>query len=97
MDRRVVWHTKDAMIGVKVFVQRELEDRRATVAGNDDRPSKEEGPGAEPALAVLGNYLFAVGEPVVIPVEDRGRIVDAKDINIFHFKASCLEVLHHPA
>ena len=64
---------------------------------NDHRPSKEEGPSAIPALAILGDYLYAVGEPVVIPVEDRGRIVDTKDVNILHLKASCLEVFHHPA
>ena len=87
MDGSVVWHAEDAMISVKVLVQRELENRRAAMAGNDNRPSKEEGPNAEPALAILGNYLFAVGEPVVIPVEDRGRIVDAKDVYIFHFQS----------
>lgn len=97
MNGSVVWHAEDAMISVKVLVQRELENRRATLAGNDNRPSKEEGPGAEPALAVLGNYLFAVGEPVVIPVEDRGRIVNTEDVYILHFKASCLEVANHPA
>ena len=67
------------------------------MAGDNNRPSKEEGPNAEPALAILGNYLFAVGEPVVIPVEDRGRIVDTEDIYVLHFKASCLEVLGNPA
>ena len=97
MNGSVVWHAEDAMIGVKVFVKRELENRRAAMADNDNRPGKEEGPNAEPALAILGNYLFAVGEPVVVPVEDRGRIVDAEDVYILHFKASCLEVAYHPA
>jgi hypothetical protein len=97
MNGSVVWHTEDAMISVKVLVQRELENRRAPMAGNDNRPSKEEGPSTEPALAILGNYLFAVGEPIVIPVEDRGRIVNAEDVYILHFKASCLEVAYHPA
>jgi hypothetical protein len=97
MNGSVVWHAEDAMISVKVFVQRELENRRAAMSGNDNRPSKEEGPNAEPALAILGNYLFAVRKPVVIPVEDRGRIVDAEDVYILHFKASCLEVAYHPA
>ena len=97
MNGSVVWHAEDAVIGVKVLVQRELENRRAAMAGNDNRPTKEEGPNAEPALAVLGNYLFAVGEPVVIPVEDRGRVVDAEDVYILHLKASCLEVAYHPA
>ena len=97
MNGSVVWHAEDAMISVKVLVQRELENRRAAMAGNNNRPSKEEGPGAEPALTILGNYLFTVGEPVVIPVEDRGRIVDAKDVYILYFKASCLEVAYDPA
>jgi len=97
MDGCVVWHAEDTVICIKILVKRELEDGRATMAGDDDRPGKEEGPGTEPALAVLGDYLFAVGKPVFIPVEDRSRIVDAKDIHILHLKSSCLEVLYHPA
>src|SRR6266851_1086286 len=96
MDGRVVWHTEDTMISVQVLVKSELEDGRATVAGDDDRPSEEEGPDAEPALAVRSDYLFAIGEPVVIPVEDRSRIVDTKDVHILHLETSCLEVFHHP-
>lgn len=97
MNGSVVWHAEDAMISVKVLVQSELENCRAAMAGNDNRPSKEEGPNAEPTLAILGNHLFSVGEPVVIPVKDRGRIVDAEDVDILHFKASCLEVTYNPA
>ena len=96
MDGGMVWHAENAMIGVKILVKRELEDGRAAMAGNDNRPSKEESPGAEPALAVFGDYLFAVREPVVIPVEDCGRIVNTKDVHILHLEARCLEVLHNP-
>jgi len=97
MDRGMVWHAEDAVISIKILVKRELEDGRAAMAGNDNRPSKEESPDTEPALAVLSDYLFTVGEPVVIPVEDCGGIMDAKDVHILHLEARGLEVLHNPA
>jgi hypothetical protein len=96
MDRCVVGQTKDARISIEVLVQRELEDGRATVASNKDRPSEEEGPDSVPPLAILRNYLLTIGEPVIIPVKYCSRIVHAKDVHILDFEPGCFKVLYHP-
>lgn len=80
LDARVARHALDALERVEILVERDLEDGRAALTRGDGGRGEEVGPDAEPAVAVLGQDLLLVGDPVLVPPEDGGRVVDAEDL-----------------
>src|SRR5262249_55752399 len=62
---------------VEVLVREDLEARRVSLEADARRPAEEEVPQAEPTLAVALLDLGFVREPVLVPLLDRDRVVDA--------------------
>lgn len=63
-------------------------------AGNGSR-RQEVRPSPEPFLAVLGENVVLVAEPVLVPPPESGRVVNAEDVNVLDLEPCvfhCLEV-----
>lgn len=84
----------DAVEAVDVLVENNLVASSATLASNDGGRGKEELPDAEPPLAILGNDLVLVGEPVPVPSPEGSRVVDTNGINTLNFPAGLLALVN---
>lgn len=67
------------------------------VPRDDGGICKEEDPDAVPALAVRLEDLVLVGDPVEVPPVERGRVMNAEDINVLDLEASRLQLVDDPA
>ena len=74
-------------VRVQVLVQRDLEQARAPLPARNDAPREEEGPDAEPALAVLGEHLLLVRQPVLVPAPEGRGVVATEDVDGLDFEA----------
>lgn len=91
------WDLATTVKGVEVLVEGDLEDRGRTLASNNDTVGEEVGPDAVPPGAVLGGDLCLVGDPVLVPPVDGGRVVDTKNITRLDFEACALELVDDPS
>lgn len=82
----------DALVGVQVFVEGNLEEGCTSLSRDDSRPSQEEHPDAIPALAIGLDDLVLVHHPVLVPAPDSSGVVDAEDINVLDFESVILEL-----
>ena len=93
----MVLNALNPMVRVQVLVQRNLEDRCATLSAGDSGRGQEVVPGPEPLLTVLGQNLLLVSEPVLVPAVEGGRVVDTEDVDVFDFETGGLELGDDPA
>ena len=74
-----------------------MEHREVQYVPRDDgRPCEEEDPDAVPALAVCGDDLVLVRDPVFIPSVNGGGVVHAKNIDAFDLEAGLLTLVNYP-
>lgn len=62
----------------------------------DNRVSQEEGPDPVPPLAILGNTLVLVAQPVLVPSVKSSRVVYTEDIDGFNLKVGVFELGDDP-
>lgn len=86
-----------AVKGVEVLVKSDLENGRRSLASNNHAVGEEVRPDAVPAGAVLGGHLVLVGDPVLVPPVDGGRVVNTENIGRLDLKARALELVDNPA
>lgn len=48
-------------------------------------------------LAVLLNDLVLVGDPVLVPAVDRGRVVHTKDVDLLDLEAGSFDLVDDPS
>ena len=97
LDGGVTGDLSDTVEAVQVLVAGDLEDRRASLASDNDGVGKEVRPDTEPPDAVLGHNLLLVREPVEVPPVDGGRVVDAEDVDRLDLKVGRLELRDDPS
>lgn len=59
--------SSNSLICTHILVQSNLIEPGSTLAGDDDRRGQEVSPDAEPTLAVLGQNLVFVDQPIFVP------------------------------
>jgi len=89
---RVIWKTEADPCLRQSSVSRLKKGVSKHVPAGDNRPSEEEGPDAEPPLAISLQDLVLVANPVLVPAVDSGRVVDAQNINVLDLETSTLEL-----
>ena len=85
-----------AVVGVAVLDRGDHEAGGSPGAGNVGGPAEEKVEDPVPPLAVLGNHLVLVLDPVVEPVLDGERVVDADGVDLLDLEASELELADDP-
>ena len=83
-------------IGIQVLVQRQLEHRTPSVSCDDDRASEEVHPDPVPPLSVRRYHSVLVGYPVIVPPEECGGVMNAKNVSVLHFEPSVFDLSHDP-
>lgn len=89
--------TLDAVDGIEVLDQDNLEARGGSLARGNGGNGQEVLPDAVPADPVLGDNLLLVADPVAVPPPQSGRVVDADCVDALDFETGAFKLVDDPA